>query len=349
MLCFFLVTGKAADSFDRKKVVYTAETVLAVAVLIFVILNHLNHMSKFYMLFLLFVVGTAYAFQGPSSNSLLPNVVSKDEFPKATALLTSMFQLATIIGPMLGGFFIHFGYTITYSIICVFAIVSVTCIHLLKTVSAPGAAKGESSLKSVLSGINFIRSKRAIFGAISMDMIVVLFGGATALLPVYASSILHVGSVGYGVLRSAQAFGALVVSFYLARHTIKKNVGMKMFCCVIAFGLMTIGFSLSRNLILSLVFLALLGAFDVVSMVVRSSFVQLNTPDDLRGRVSSVNLLFTGTSNQLGEFESGTLATFIGAVPAVFVGGVIAVVVTVTWMGLFPELRKAQDVTEKFK
>jgi MFS family permease len=291
----------------------------------------------------LFFIGTLYAFQGPASQSLLPNIVSKKMFPKATALLTSTFQFSTIIGPAVGGFLVHFGYNIAYICITLFALSSCFCIFNIRNVKQQKIKKHSNTFAELTAGLKYIKSKRAIFGAISLDMFVVLFGGATALLPIYASDILNAGSLGYGILRSSSAIGALIMSIYLSTHTLKNKVGIKMFICVIGFCLMTMLFAISKNFILSMFLLALLGVFDVVSMVIRSTFVQLNTPDDVRGRVSSVNLLFVGTSNQLGEFESGTLASIIGTEPAVFLGGVIALVITLLWMYIFADLRKIDN------
>jgi MFS family permease len=199
------------------------------------------------------------------------------------------------------------------------------------------------TLKSLLAGVSYIGSRPVILGAISLDLFAVLFGGATALLPVYAATILKIGTVGLGILRSAPAVGALIISILLARKPIVRKVGMSMFTAVIIFGLATICFALSHSFYLSLVALVVLGASDVVSVVIRSTLVQLQTPDAMRGRVSSVNQVFIGTSNQLGEFESGLTATWFGTVPAAFIGGVGTICVVLLWMNIFPKLRKMDE------
>ncbi|HWQ41519.1 MAG TPA: MFS transporter, partial [Desulfosporosinus sp.] len=194
------------------------------------------------------------------------------------------------------------------------------------------------SLKTLFAGISFIKSRPVILGAISLDLFAVLFGGATALLPIYASKILNVGTFGLGMLRSAPAVGALLMAAFLARNPLKKKVGRTMFIAVIFFGIATIIFAMSKSFILSISALFVLGASDIISVVIRSTFVQLETPDNMRGRVSSVNQLFIGTSNQLGEFESGLTATCFGAVPAVLIGGIGTIIVVMLWMKLFPDL-----------
>ncbi|MDQ1254521.1 MAG: hypothetical protein QG646_3788 [Euryarchaeota archaeon] len=205
------------------------------------------------------------------------------------------------------------------------------------------------SINSIFGGIAFIRSKPAILGAISLDLFAVLFGGATALLPIYASNILKIGPLGLGLLRSAPAIGALVMSAFLAKMPLKRNEGYKMFIAVIFFGIFTMIFALSTSFILSLASLVLLGAADVVSVVVRLTLIQLETPDNMRGRVNAVNSMFIGTSNQLGEFESGLTASLFGVVPAVLLGGVGSIIVAILWMKLFPELLHATNLGKSLK
>jgi hypothetical protein len=205
---------------------------------------------------------------------------------------------------------------------------------------APG--KAPATAKSILAGIHYIRERRNILGAISLDLFVVLLGGATALLPAYARDILHTGPWGLGVLRLSPALGALSTSVFLAHHPIRKQAGPRMFAAVILFGAATIAFALSRNVWLSMAILSVLGAADVVSVVVRSSLVQIETPDEMRGRVSAVNSLFIGTSNQLGEFESGVTASWFGIVRATILGGAGSILIALVWMGVFPGLRRLQ-------
>jgi MFS family permease len=206
------------------------------------------------------------------------------------------------------------------------------------------AGKEGTSANSIFSGIHYIRERKNILGAISLDLFAVLLGGATALLPAFARDILHTGPWGLGLLRLAPAVGALLNSIFLAHHPIRRQAGARMFAAVIIFGLATVGFALSRNLLLSLAILCILGAADVTSVVVRSSLVQLETPDGMRGRVSAVNSLFIGTSNQLGQFESGVTAAWLGLIPATIMGGVGSILVALIWMGLFPGLRRLESV-----
>jgi hypothetical protein len=203
-------------------------------------------------------------------------------------------------------------------------------------------AREPPTVGTLFAGVNFVRHNAAILGTISLDLFAVLFGGATALLPIYASDILHTGPWGLGVLRGVPSLGALAMTAVLAQHAITKRAGLKMFQAVIVFGLATVVFGVSRNLWISVIALAVMGAADTVSVVVRSSLVQLATPDAMRGRVSAVNYLFINASNQLGAFESGATASLLGAVPAVVLGGIGTVAVALLWMKLFPTLRRVE-------
>jgi MFS family permease len=361
MILLFLLTGHIADKFDRRKVIIVAETTFAVCMILMSVASLTGVFTKELMLFFVVIIGAAYAFQQPASVALLPIIVSKEDFPKATAFMTSMFQFATVIGPAAGGLIVEFGSGISYIVISILAVISVFSISKIKiepslsknhfakkqkfSLNLKNKEKKKSIFSELLFGFNFIKSRPAIFGAITLDLFVVLFGGATALLPIYASEILNVGSSGYGILRSAQALGALVMCIILVKHTIKNKVGIKMFICVICFGFSTCIFAISENFLQSIFMLIFLGAFDAVSAVIRSSYIQLNTPDYVRGRVSSIKMLFSGTSNELGAFESGTLATFIGVAPCVFIGGVLSIGTAVLWMKFFPELRKLNSLT----
>lgn len=275
--------------------------------------------------------------------SMLPNIVSKEIFPRAAALSSSAFQTSVIIGPALGGLLYSFGPGIVYLISGTLSITSsiiTLFIHINQSQTKPAAA----TLKTVLAGISFIKQKPIILGAISLDLFAVLFGGATALLPIYASKILMVGPSGLGILRSAPAVGALIMSAILARRPLKTKVGHTLFIAIGIFGLSTIIFAISSSLIISLAALILLGASDVISVVIRSTLVQTQTPDSMRVRVSSVNLLFIGTSNQLGEFESGITAAYFGVVPAVLIGGLGTLAVVLLWIKIFPDLYKVNKL-----
>lgn len=336
-LLTFLV-GYVADHFDRKKVISISQLIESIVIFTLALGSFQGWITKELILILIFLIASANAFQGPPIQALLPNIVSKEVFPKAAAISASAFQLAVIIGPSLGGILYILGAQVVYFISAFLILTSSIMIRFISLTNTQKIVQDPVTLKSIFAGISFIKEKKVILGAISLDLFAVLFGGATALLPVYASKILFVGPVGLGILRSAPAVGALIMSIYLAKNPLKKKVGYTMFTAVIFFGLSTILFAISKSFLLSLLALFILGASDVISMVIRATLVQIETPDNMRGRVSSVNQLFIGTSNQLGEFESGLTAAWFGAVPAVVIGGIGTIFVVVLWMKLFPQL-----------
>jgi MFS family permease len=332
-----LVVGHVADRYDRKLIISLSQIVEALAVFLLAFGCYHEWINKESILILIFLIGMANSFLGPPMQALLPNIVREDVFPRAAALMASVSQFAIIIGPGVGGIIYSFGPGVVYTITGSLLVISSVLI-LFISARKEQVAPEPKSLKTLFAGISFIKSRPVILGAISLDLFAVLFGGATALLPIYASKILFIGSFGLGVLRSAPAVGALLMSAFLARYPLKKNVGRTMFTAVIFFGLATIIFSVSTSYIISILALFLLGASDVISVVIRSTFVQMETPNNMRGRVSSVNMLFIGTSNQLGEFESGLTASWFGTVPAVLIGGIGTIVVAILWMKLFPDL-----------
>ena len=286
------------------------------------------------------LIGVGQAFLGPASQSLVPFLVSRADFPRAVAWNSSTFQIATIAGPAIGGLLYAFGPACVYAASAGCYVCSVLLVSRVRT-RLRVAAAAKPGFEGLLTGLRFVFSRPTILGAISMDLFAVLFGGATALLPIYARDILHVGPWGLGLLRSAPAVGAAVVALGLAQRPLARHAGARMFFCVALFGVMTIVFGLSRSFLLSLAALACLGAADMVSVVVRQTLVQVNTPDEKRGRVSAVNSIFIGASNQLGEFESGVTAAWLGAVPAAVLGGVGTLAVVFIWIWLFPSLRQA--------
>jgi MFS family permease len=286
------------------------------------------------------LIGVGQAFLGPASQSLVPFLVPKEDFPRAVAWNSSTFQIATIAGPAIGGMLYAFGPACVYAVSAGFYACAVFLVSRIRT-RLRVAAAAKPGFEGLLTGLRFVFSRPPILGAISLDLFAVLFGGATALLPIYARDILHVGPWGLGLLRSAPAVGAAVVAFGLAQRPLARRAGVRMFSCVALFGVMTIVFGLSRSFPLSLAALVGLGAGDMVSVVVRQTLVQINTPDEKRGRVSAVNSVFIGASNQLGEFESGVTAAGLGTVPAAVLGGVGTLVVVLLWMFLFPSLRQA--------
>ncbi len=336
---FMLHTGHVADRYDRRRIASLCQIgqgLIAVALVVGASTDNVTREMIFAMAFLL---GTARAFEMPTTQALLPNIVPTALFPRAVAASASAMQAATIAAPAFGGFLYAFGAFWVYTPTAVLYFIACALVLTLPSRQAP-ASQGKATLESLLAGIRFIRSRPDIFGAISLDLFAVLLGGATALLPVFAKDILLTGPWGLGLLRSAPAVGALLMSFWLARFPIERNVGRIMFLAVGIFGVTTIAFGLSTSFWFSLAVLVVLGAADMISMVIRGAFVQLETPDEMRGRVSAVNGLFIGASNQLGEFESGLTAHWLGTVPAVVLGGVGTLVVTGVWMKLFPTLAK---------
>ena len=340
MLLFTLIVGYVADRYDRKLIICFSQIVESIGIFLLAYESHIGSITEERILITIFFISTANAFQSPPMQSLLPNVVSKKVFPEVAALSASTAQFAFIIGPAIGGILYALGPQVVYSVAGILALATSVLILFVSIIEE--SKNSESvTVNSIFGGIAYIRSKPAILGAISLDLFAVLFGGATALLPVYARNILKIGPLGLGLLRSAPAIGALITSAFLARKPLKRNEGLKMFIAVILFGVFTIVFAVSTSFLLSLVSLVLLGASDVISVVVRLTLIQLETPDNMRGRVNAVNSMFIGTSNQLGEFESGLTASLFGVVPAVLLGGIGSIIIALLWMKLFPELLHA--------
>ncbi|ATB66122.1 MFS transporter [Pseudomonas mosselii] len=334
---FMLHTGHVADRYDRRKVAALCQTLQALIALALAVGSFTDNVSRELIFVLAFLLGAARSFEMPATQALLPNVVPPGLFPRAVAASASATQAATIVAPAVGGLLYALGSTWVYGptvVLYLIACLLTLSLDALRQQPQPGRA----NLDSLLAGIRFIRSRPDILGAISLDLFAVLLGGATALLPVFAKDILLTGAWGLGLLRSAPAVGALLMSLWLARFPVERKVGLIMFTAVGIFGVATIAFGLSTSFWFSLAVLVVLGAADMISMVIRSAFVQLETPDEMRGRVSAVNGLFIGASNQLGEFESGVTAHWFGTVPAVVLGGVGTLVVTGVWMKLFPTL-----------
>lgn len=334
---FMLHTGHVADRYDRRRVAALCQSLQALIALALAVGSATDNVSRELIFALAFLLGATRSFEMPATQALLPNVVPTGLFPRAVAASASATQAATIVAPAVGGLLYAFGSIWVYG--PTVALYVIACLLTLSLdVRQQVAQRGRASLESLLAGIRFIRSRPDIFGAISLDLFAVLLGGATALLPVFAKDILLTGAWGLGLLRSAPAVGALLMSLWLARFPVERKVGLTMFTAVGVFGVATIAFGLSTSFWFSLAVLVVLGAADMISMVIRGAFVQLETPDEMRGRVSAVNGLFIGASNQLGEFESGLTAHWFGTVPAVVLGGVGTLVVTGTWMRLFPTL-----------
>ena len=341
-LALVLHAGAVADRFDRKAVLATSlalQVCIAVALLAGVQGWGL-HTGRNLLLALSLGLGVCRAFDTPAVQALLPNVVPPPLLGAAIAAASSSTQVATIVAPAVGGALYAAHAALTYGLDALVYGAAFVLALRLKIAPQQRTAGGRSmSLETLLSGVRFIRSRADMLGAISLDLFAVLLGGATALLPIYARDILLTGPWGLGVLRAAPAAGALVMSLWLMRHPVQRHAGGVMFGAVLVFGAATIVFGLSTDFVLSVSALVVLGAADLVSVVIRGTLVQLETPDDLRGRVNAVNAVFIGASNQLGEFESGVTAAWLGTVPAVVVGGVGTLLVALLWMRWFPALR----------
>ncbi|MBT2115844.1 MFS transporter [Dyella sp. LX-66] len=338
-----LPAGHVADQFERRRIVLLGQIVdlLAIAVLAALSLLHAAHEAS--ILALVFVIGVAKAFEFPAMQSMLPALVPPALLGRAMAVNGSAGQAAMIMGPALGGLLYVAGPGVVYVVCALLYLVAVLLMSRLRYEQAQ-PKREPATLKTLFAGVHFIRARPDVLGVISLDLFAVLLGGATALLPIFAKDVLHTGPWGLGLLRAAPAVGALLMSVWLARHNLERRVGTLMFASVAGFGVATLVFAVSTWLWLSLAALFALGAFDMVSMVIRGALVQLDTPDDMRGRVSAVNAIFINTSNQLGEFESGLLAAWLGAVNATLIGGIGTLVVVGLWMWMFPSLRRRQKL-----
>jgi MFS family permease len=333
--------GHVADRYERKRVVQICQVAAGLTAACLAWGSFAGWLTAPEIFAAVGVLGAAGAFESPAAAALLPGVAPTGSLQKATALSTGAFQVAMISGPALGGLSYAAAAGAPYVLIAVCWLLAGMLNGAIE-LAQPTTAKEPPTFAALFAGVGFVRRSPSILGAISLDLFAVLFGGATALLPIYARDILHTGAWGLGVLRAAPAVGALLVTVILARRPINRRVGMRMFQAVIVFGLATVTFAVSRSIGLSVLALAILGAADTVSMVIRISLVQLATPNEMRGRVGAVNFLFVNTSYQLGEFESGVTAALLGVVPAAVLGGVGTIVVALLWMKLFPTLRDAE-------
>ncbi len=332
--------GETADRHDRRKVLlwcYGAETLTAVVLAAAAILDFATIPL---LLVLSALFGASRAFMGPSSTALGPMLVPRSLLPRAIAWNSLAWQGGSIVGPAIGGLLLTHSTGLSYSVTTVLYVLAAGCVFLIKGNTQPIVNAG-SRWALIKEGLVYTWTNKIVFGAISLDLFAVLLGGATALLPVFARDVLHVGPEGFGLLRAGPAIGATIVAVILASYPIRRFAGLTMFAGVAVFGMATIVFGLSKSLPLSVAALAVLGGADMLSVYVRQTLVQIVTPDHMRGRVAAVSSLFIGASNELGEFESGVVARFFGPVGAAVFGGVGALIVTGVWAKLFPALRKA--------
>ncbi|CAL76708.1 conserved hypothetical protein; putative membrane protein; putative permease of the major facilitator superfamily [Bradyrhizobium sp. ORS 278] len=336
------VAGSAADRFPRKRVVQLCQLAEALTALYLCWGAYAGQLGELQLFAATFVLGIAGAFESPATAALLPLIAPEGTLQRASALSSGAAQLATIAGPAIGGFAYAVAPRLPYGIMMLFWLAGMALTGLMQVPDDVPAGRLDGSKDDLFAGVRFIRANPAILGTISLDLFAVLLGGVTALLPIYARDVLDTGPFGLGVLRAAPAVGALAMTAVLARTTIKRRVGLRMFQAVIVFGAATVVFAVSHIMWISVLALAILGAADTISVVIRFSLVQLATPNEMRGRVGAVNFLFINASNQLGQFESGVTAALFGAMPAAIIGGLGTIAVALLWMKIFPELRKVE-------
>jgi MFS family permease len=340
MLLLTLVSGHVSDMYDRRRIIATCETIECVCMFVLGVGSLMGWLTPPIILAIMAVMGGTRVFETPTLQALLPSLVTPEMLGSGIAWSASAYQTATMVGPALGGLLYAVGVPVPFFLASLSFGGAALLIRTAQPLRPP-TPRNAPDLRSAFSGLVFIWRQKVILGSISLDLFAVLLGGATALLPIYARDILGTGSWGLGVLRAAPAVGAVVMSLVLGRFKLERSVGKIMFASVVAYGLGTIVFGLSRSLPLSLLALMLLGASDVISVVIRNLLVQTRTPEAMLGRVTAVSALFTGTSNQLGEFESGVTAAMLGAVGSVMLGGIGTIVIAGLWMLAFPALRDA--------
>ena len=338
-LLLTIPAGQIVDRVDRRLVLAGALLLQALVAGVLAGASATGAVSRELILAFCAVIGTARALQMPSQQALLPSLVTSEALPRALAVSSSVMQVAVIGGPALGGFVYGAGAATAYGIACALFLLSLAIVAGIRHRRA-AAARSPVTLASVLAGFGFIRRHTIVLGALSLDLFAVLLGGATALLPMFAKDVLDTGAWGLGFLRAAPAAGAFAMGVALARWPLRRRVGRRMFLAVAVYGLAILCFALSTSFVLSLAALAVSGAADMVSVVIRQTLVQLETPDDLRGRVSAVNSTFIGASNQLGEFRAGAVAAWLGPVGSVVAGALGTLVVVALWMRLFPGLAR---------
>jgi MFS family permease len=344
-ILLFLVSGHTADRYDRRKILTIGYAGFAVCSALLLTIS-LRHIHSIYLIYgVVVMVGTVRCFNAPASRAILPLLVPGEQFRGAFAWASIIFEAATILGPAVGG--LIYGIFRTPSPVYATAMIAAAAAALSMLGVIPKfrpRAREPFSARAILAGLHYIWREKMVLGSISLDMFAVLLGGAVYLLPAFASDILHTGPLGLGLLRCAPAIGAAVMALLLAHRPLGRNSGAKMLCCVAGFGVATILFGISHSMVLSMVALTLVGATDMVSVVIRGILIQLVTPNDMRGRVNAVDMIFIGTSNELGGFESGATAQLLGTIPAVILGGIGAIVVTVGCAALFPELRRLDEL-----
>lgn len=347
VILLFLVSGHVVDRFNRRNILVLCYCGFALGSTLLLIVAFRAPRSIGLIYAVLVLLGVVRSLNGPAGRAILPQLVPEDHFPSAVAWASSVFQTATILGPAVGGvaYAAFHGPAAVYATAAVSSTVAVLATLRIKTTVKP-RPREPVNLDTVLAGFKYIWREKLILGSISLDLFAVLLGGAVALLPVFAQEILKTGPWGLGLLRSAPAVGAASMALFLAYRPLRRKAGRSMLWCVAGFGVCTVLFGISHNLALSLAALVLVGATDMVSVIVRGTLIQVATPDEMRGRVNAVDMIFIGASNEFGQFESGLTAHWFGTVPAVVLGGLGTLVVTALWAWAFPELRNADRLTD---
>jgi len=347
---FVLPAGHVADRYDRRAIILVCNTVQAIATALLLVLTLRGIGSIWVVYAILFLIGTGRCFSGPAASSLVPTLVPREHFINAVTWGASIFQIANVTGPMLGGLLFTVGFAgrlngapLVYTFTLASLLIYLTLFALIRPRGA--AEKKDFTMETVLAGLRYVAQTRLLLGSISLDLFAVLLGGAVSLMPIFAQDVLREGPHGLGLLRAMPSVGALMVSLTMIVWPLKRRAGKTMLVCVGLFGAATVVFGLSRSVLLSCAMLLVIGATDMVSVVVRSSILQLATPPEMRGRVSSVNWLFLGASNEFGEYESGLTAHWWGAVRAVVIGGAASMMVTGLWSVFFPALRHVDKLT----
>jgi MFS family permease len=337
-LLLTIPAGQLVDRHDRRMVLAASLAIQGAAALLLAWASGGHWVQRELILALSVAMGIARALQAPAQQAMVPSLVHRDQLSRAMVASTAMMKIAVIGGPALGGFLYALGAAVVYGVCAFIGLLSLICVASIR--KAPPLPREKVTLSTVFAGFRFIWSRKVVLGAMSLDLFAVVLGGATALLPIYAKDILHTGPWGLGLLRAAPAMGALVMAWAMGRWPLERRVGHKMFAAVAIYGAAILVFGLSTNFALAMAALAVGGAADMVSIVIRQTLVQLETPEEMRGRVSAVNATFIGASNQLGEFRAGATAAlpFLGAVGAVVMGAIGTLAVTALWIKLFPAL-----------
>ena len=346
-ILLFPISGHASDRYERRTVLSACYAGYAVCFGLLLMLARQGSPSILHIYAVLVLLGTVRSFNSTASRAILPQLVPREHFPNAVAWNSSIFQAETILGPSLGGI-VYAGFrgpSAVYAIAMMTALAAMVSTFRIKT-EVQARPREPMTFRTVFAGLDFIWSKKLILGAISLDLFAVLLGGAVALLPVYAREILHTGPWGLGLMRTAPGVGAALMAVILAHWPLRGPSGPTLLWAVTGFGVFTIIFGVSRSLTISLIALLLLGASDMISVIIRATLTQLATPDEMRGRVTAVDMIFIGASNEFGQFESGVTAQWFGTVPAVILGGVGTLVVIALWAWWFPELRRAGELEE---